>query len=218
MSWQISQTDPWLEVRFAQPMECLGWTPQHGGQVVADRVLWRAVRDHDLTPELDVLPWLAGETAGQGASHAPCFLTARHLRHYTTAEATVEGITARALATAGLGNAEHIGARLRPDAKIGTINLLVMLDHPLEFAAKLEALSLMAEARTLAMVEKAIPLPAGLATGTGTDCLCLASPPSSGRLAFAGKHTALGEAVGRAARDALRQAITAWEPAPWPAA
>lgn len=218
MNWQISQTDPWLEVRFSQRMECLGWTPQQGGQALSDRVLWREVRDSDLTPELDVLPWLAAQTAGQGAGHAPCFLTARHLRHYTTASATVDGITARALATAGLGNAEHIGARLRPEAKIGTINLLVLLDQPLDFPAKLEALSLMAEARTLAMIEKAIALPAGLATGTGTDCLCLASPEGGVRAAFAGKHTALGEAVGRAARDALRHAITAWEPAPWPAA
>ena len=199
-------------------MECLGWTPQQGGQSLSDRVLWREVRDNDLTPDLDVLPWLAGETAGRGAAQAPCFLTAAQLRRYTTASATIEGITARALATAGLGNAEHIGARLRPDVKVGTINLLVMLDQPLEFPAKLEALSLMAEARTLAMIEKAIGLPAGLATGTGTDCLCLASPEGDSRAVFAGKHTALGEAVGRAARDALRQAIIAWEPAPWPAA
>lgn len=214
MSWQISLSRPWLTVDFGQSLETIGWTLQAGGVTHSQKVLWREVRDADLSLDFQVEPWLAAQTLTQAAPKAPCFLTSRSLAHYTSAETCIEGITARAIATSGLGNAEQVGARIGAREAVGTINLLVGVDVALHLPAKLELLSLMAEARTLAMVEKGLILPTGLATGTGTDCLCLASLPALAQTpeSAAGKHTALGEAAGQVALQALRQAIQDWQP------
>ena len=52
------------------------------------------------------------------------------------------------------------------------------------------------------------------ATGTGTDCVVIASPIASpiggDEAVFAGLHTALGEAVGAAVLAAMRAAVGEW--------
>ncbi|MEO1272728.1 MAG: adenosylcobinamide amidohydrolase, partial [Myxococcota bacterium] len=45
-------------------------------------------------------------------------------------------------------------------------------------------------------------------TGTGTDCIVLAAPP--GHAVYAGLHTAVGEAVGRAVYDAVAAGVRGW--------
>lgn len=222
---------PWITVSFDRPMACLGWTPQGGGDRLAPSVLWREVRNEDLSETFDVLPWLAAQTAKRGQPDAPCFLTSRQVASYVRTDARVEGITARTIVTAGLGNAERIGQRRGKDAAFGTINLLLAVDRVLTYPARLEALSLLAEARTAAMLDHAPRLWQPAPTGTGTDCLCLATLPQADwaglpdgagsgitaadpdpAIPYAGKHTALGEAIGRAAYDAFAQAISAWQP------
>jgi hypothetical protein len=64
---------PWLTARLPAPMRTLGWAPHNPGFVTTDRVIWREVRDADLTEEFDALGWLsaslhARERAGQWAS------------------------------------------------------------------------------------------------------------------------------------------------------
>lgn len=211
--WRVSLEKPWLLVTFERPMQCLGWTPQQGGSTVSASVLWREVRNADLPEDLDARVWLLGETTRIGHRDSPCFMTSRRIETHEQTSCEIEGIRAHALATAGLGNAERIGRRYAQVETVGTINMLLAVDRPLTLPARLEALSLMAEARTLAMLEQAPRLWDLPPTGTGTDCLCLAAPcGDGGALPHAGKHTALGEAIGRAAHRAFSAAVSRWKP------
>ena len=207
----ITLDDPWLVVSLGGEHECFGWTFRNGGLTTSDRIAWRAVRNEDLTEDFDITPWLAAETARYGVADAPCFLTSARIGDFAQARVQVEGITAHAVATAGLGNAERIGTRLAPEGHIGTINVMVAVDRPLSLAAKIEAISLISEARTTAMIARGHLIATGIATGTGTDCICLASAIGAAPMTMAGKHTATGEAVGAAAYQALAAAINRWQ-------
>ena len=211
--WHISLQSPWLLVRFNQPSICLGWTPQGGGRTESDTILWRQVRDDDLSEGFDVLPWLARQTQALGYDAAPCFLTSAQIADFAEAEAEVEGFIAKAVVTAGLGNAERIGHRYGPSKPFGTINAAVIVNRALSEQAALEALSLMTEARTTAMLEVAPHLWPHRVTGTGTDCMAICFPKiDAAPEAYCGKHTALGEAIGAAALKAFGAAIALWKP------
>ena len=98
----------------------------------------------------------------------------------------------------------------------GTINIVVMANRPLTSAAMVEAVQIAAEARTLAVLEAGIKsVRSGApATGTGTDCIAIAAPAraaSRGVRAerYCGKHTLLGELIGRAVLESCARAIAA---------
>jgi adenosylcobinamide amidohydrolase len=203
----VEVTRPWLAAHLPRPMRVLSWAPFAPGFTQARHVVWREVRNADLTPDFDVDHWFAAEMARW--PDAVGMLTSRDIGTYQRAEVTVDGIRAACLATVGLTNAEAVGRR-RPyhSADFGTINLCTVVDAGLTETAQLEALSIAVQARTAAVMEVGLQLDTGLATGTGTDCAALACDPGEGR--YAGLHTALGEAIGAATRQAVAAAAADW--------
>ena len=200
---------PWLRFDLGSTHRVLSWSLTQPGFVKADTILWREVRNADLPKDFDVLGWLTSELAQRGDEAAVTLLTSRDLDAFETAEATVDGVTAHCVATVGLSNAERIGTRLDRSGKDwGTINIAVRVDAPLADAALVELVSIIAQARTTAVMEMGHALPTGIATGTGTDCIAVAAPP--GDAPFAGMHTPVGEAVGRAAYQAVRAGARIW--------
>ncbi|MEO0772250.1 MAG: adenosylcobinamide amidohydrolase [Pseudomonadota bacterium] len=205
----VTRNAPWLEFDLGQPMQVLSWSLNRPGFVTARRILWREVRNADLPEGLDVNAWLQRELTNNGATDAVTLLTSRPLRYVKEAEAEVEGIHAHALATVGFSNAERVGHRVdRSGADFGTINVALRVNAGLTQAALLETLSIAVEARTTAVIEAGHKTPMGLTTGTGTDCVAVAAP--QGDMRYAGLHTAVGEAVGRAAYDAVRAGAVEW--------
>jgi adenosylcobinamide amidohydrolase len=205
----VTLARPWLSADLGGLRRVLSFAPHRPGFVQADRILWREVRNADLTPGFDVDGWFAGEMAGQGV--ATGFLTSRDIGRWQQARAEVDGVAAHAIATVGLGNAESVGTRRGPGSLIrwGTINIAVLIEGAaLSDTALIEALTIVAEARTLAVMGAGLRLPTGPVTGTGTDCIAIAADP--GEVAFAGKHTALGEAVGRAVVQAVAAGCADW--------
>jgi adenosylcobinamide amidohydrolase len=199
---------PWLELRLPRAMRALSWAPYGAGLVATDRILWREVRNADLTPDFDAYGWFGAEMAAR-APGAVGLLTSRDIGGWRLAEATVDGVRAAAVATVGLSNAESVGARLPwHPAEYGTINLAVVLDARLTEAAQLEAMSIAVQARTAAVMAAGLALATGTATGTGTDCIVLACDAGADR--HAGLHTAVGEAVGAAARAAVVAGVADW--------
>nr|WP_089268327.1 adenosylcobinamide amidohydrolase [Jannaschia aquimarina] len=193
---------------LGQEMRVLSFAPHRPGFVTASRILWREVRDADLPEDFDAYAALKGWLRARQAADSVCFLTSRSLDAHRVARAEVEGVRADAVATVGLSNAERIGTRRLAMASVGTINLAVRLSLPLASEALIEALTLAAEARTLAVLEAGLDLPGGPATGTGTDCIAVAAPEGSCR--HAGKHTAAGEALGQAVLRAVRAGVSRW--------
>jgi adenosylcobinamide amidohydrolase len=198
---------PWLVAQLPRAMRCLSHAPYGAGYVTVDRVVWREVRNADLSEGFDVVPWFAAEM--QAHPGAVGMLTSRDVGTYRLESATVEGVRASCLVTLGLSNAECVGTR-RPyhTADFGTINLCVAVDAGLSECAQLEALCVAVQARTAGVMAASLRLDTGVATGTGTDCVVLAC--HAGDLAFAGLHTAVGEAVGACVLAAVKGAARDW--------
>ncbi|WP_421701242.1 adenosylcobinamide amidohydrolase [Aliiroseovarius sp.] len=209
MTARVTLERPWLEMRLTQPMQVLSWVLNRPGFIHADRILWREVRNADLPRELDVDTWLAGELTAKQASDAPCFLTSRNITRFVEARAAVEGVEAHAVITLGLSNAERVGTRMAYDGDCwGTINIAVECSLRLSQPAMLEAMSIITQARTAALVEHGPRIGTGQVTGTGTDCIALAAPVGTER--FAGLHTPQAEAIGQATYTAISQATQSW--------
>lgn len=206
----VSLDWPWIEFDLGAPMQVLSWAVNRPGLVTARHILWREVRNQDLPPDLNVQDWYAGELDNRGRTNAVAFLTSRDLRHYCEAEATAGAAHAHAVATVGLSNAERVGRRADYSRRDwGTINVGLRLSSGLTQTGLIEAMSIAVQARTAAVMDAACDLPTGIATGTGTDCVAVAAP--SGGTAYAGLHTDVGEAVGRAVYEAVLQGALDWK-------
>lgn len=211
---------PWLVAELGGPHRVLSWSLTKPGFVTVQRVVWREVRNADLPEDFDALAWLREDMARAGHGDAVGLLTSRNIERHHSREVQIEDEAAACLATVGLSNAERVGSRTGWKYPAGTINLLVTVGRSLSEAAMIEVLSIAVEARTLAVLEAGFATgdDGAPATGTGTDCIAIASPISSpipslfgGQEAhFAGKHTALGEATGAAVLAAMRAAVGEW--------
>lgn len=198
---------PWLTARLSLPMRILSHAPYGAGYRTTDTVLWREVRNADLTPDFAVEDWFAAQMAR--APGAVGMLTSRDVGTWRAGRAEVEGIRAECVVTLGLSNAESVGRRLPwHPADYGTINILAATDAGLTKTAQLEALTIAVQARTAGVISAGLALATGQATGTGTDCLALACLPGQGR--YAGLHTAVGEAIGACVRQAVEGAAADW--------
>ena len=206
---EVVLSHPWLEARFDRPLRALSWAPHNPGFVATDRVLWREVRNADLTEGFDALAWLSEEMAARGQAQSVAMLTSRNVRQYRLETACLGRVQASCAATVGLTNAERVGQRLAPAATTwGTINLTVAVSEGLTDTARIEALSIATQARTAAILNFGPDLPTGKATGTGTDCIVVAAP--EGDTAYAGLHTEIGEVIGRAVYDAVAAGTRDW--------
>ncbi|WP_209424478.1 adenosylcobinamide amidohydrolase [Pararhodobacter sp. SW119] len=209
---------PWLSFDLGVEMTVLSWTVNRPGFVRGRHLIWREIRNADLPPDLNVKAWLDAETARLGKPDAPCLLTSRRLDAFVRHDAREGTVAACAVATVGLSNAERVGTRtdrtgrnwdLDLGAHYGTVNVGVRVDHPLSRAGMLEALSIVTEARTAAILDAQVHLPTGLATGTGTDCIAIAAP--EGVDDYAGLHTDCGVALGRAVYGAVLAGARDWQ-------
>lgn len=128
-------------------------------------------------------------------------LTAARVRRFTTG---AHG-SARAVATVGLRHpiAATEGTLATPQ-RVGTINLLAVVDVPLTDGGLVDALRTAVEAKVEALAAARIRAERGegFATGTVTDALCIACPPGAS-IPYAGPATAHGRDLARAVYQAV---------------
>ena len=203
---------PFLTARFAVPQRTLGWSLLHPGFAEVTDVVWIEVRNSDLGIAIDPHAFLKARLAEAGLPHALAFMTSRDIRRHQFCQRQVDGIAAACLTTVGLSNGERVGSRKAPGPPhVGTINTLLHVSVPLSDGAMVEALSIVAQARTTAILDSWRAERGTAITGTGTDCIVVASPCQGEPLAFAGLHTAVGEAIGGAVYDATRTGAEQWD-------
>ena len=210
----LEQDGRLLVVRFPDPQRVLSWAVANGGFALAREIAIRHVADDELGPGTDPEALLATELARAGIPRAVGMLTARDLSRYEEAEAREGGLQARCIATVGLGNALAAGDPPGPLLRrVGTINVICHVSEPLSTLALIEALALVAEARTAAVLDAGVESARSgrPATGTGTDCIAVAAPATGRALPFAGKHTSAGAALGRAVREAVSAGVLRWQ-------
>lgn len=206
----VEYDQPYLIVRLPTECRTLGWSLSRPGFVHASIVAWLEVRNADLAHDVDPLALLEDRMARRGLSDAVAFMTSRDIRRHHIAHRSVEGCAATCVATVGLANGETIGARRKVEAFPGTINTLVHVARPLSDAACLEAISIVAQARTAALFDTAHLRAGPRITGTGTDCIVIAAPIGPDAECCAGLHTAVGEAIGGSVYDGVREGAEIW--------
>ena len=203
---------PWLTLDLGRDMRVISWAPHRPGIVTARHILWREVRNADLTKDFDALTWLAQECKARDMGQAVAMLTSRKIATFSMADARVGGVFAQAVATVGLSNAERAAPadhHLQPSyAGYGTINIAVITDCDLNDIGLIEAQSIASAARTAAVLEAGAMARTGPATGTGTDCIAVAA--CVGPEAFCGLHTPQGKAIAAAVYAAVRQGADQW--------
>lgn len=202
---------PFLTARFREPQRSLGWSLLHPGFAVVSDVVWVEVRNSDLGPSVDPGAFLRARLAEAELPTALAFMTSRDIRQHHYCRRKVETVEAACLTTVGLSNGERVGARKVRGPHIGTINTLVHVSVPLTEGAMVEALSIVAAARTAAIIESRRAEWGTAITGTGTDCIVVASPCRDQRCAWAGLHTAVGEAIGGAVYTATTDGAEQWD-------
>lgn len=209
-AFSIRCASPILVAEFATPHAILSWSLTRPGFVTASSVSWLHVRDDDLPLGIDPTLLLKDRMNAVGLGNSVHLMTSRDVRKHHTAEVSVGMTNATCLATVGLGNAGRVGEAPVPDTTAGTVNLLVHVDRPLSQAAFVETVSIATEARTAAIMDLGWKPSGEIVTGTGTDCIVVAAPFGVQTDRFAGLHTDIGAAVGRAVYDAVGQGGTTW--------
>jgi adenosylcobinamide amidohydrolase len=176
-------------------------------------VVWHRVCEDELRPPVDAKELLAARMRAASLEGAVGLMTSRRLDAYADVESDWAGLSARAVATVGLGNALRAGDPPGAAGRIGTINVLCQLSVALTQEALLEAAAIAVEARTIAVLESGAKsrLTGRPASGTGTDCLVIASPADARSPAkYAGKHTDIGHVVGASVHRAVALGAAQW--------
>jgi adenosylcobinamide amidohydrolase len=204
-----------LVVSFDDPVRACSWAIVGGGIVETRSVAWIEVRNADLGPHVDPRELVLDRLRSAGLAPGIRLLTGRSVATYEDAIVSAGRTTARCLATIGLSNALRAGDPARASAAIGTINLLAYVDEPLSDEGLIEASAIATEAKCAAVFESGVKSRESgrPATGTGTDCVVIASPrahPGQRVEAYAGKHTVIGSAVGAAVERAVAAGVRRW--------
>lgn len=210
--YTLEQRSRWLIAHFTEPWNVLSWCVLNGGFQRTKTVAWLYLRKNEIAEVTDPVDWFRAAAHDECLSHAVAFMTSRRAHSHVESCAEQAHCRAWAIGTVGLSNALRVGDRAGI-AFPGTINLLVSVNTPLTTEAAMEALCLASEAKTLAMLESNTPsrVSQAPATGTGTDYLAIAWPAGGAMTPYAGKHTAAGAAIGRAAVDAVKRGIAQWQ-------
>jgi adenosylcobinamide amidohydrolase len=207
--WTVAVRDRTLIITFPEPYRVLSWAPLNGGFCQARAILNHQVHT-DEYPAEEPAAFLAG-LARQLAITEPVVglmtgvlmdrLVRRILQH--------QDFALECFATVGVSNALAVGDPAMYDEKPGTINVIVAVNRPLTDAALVEAVAIVTEAKTRALSEARVKstVSEALATGTGTDCVAVACPVGAPVFRYCGKHTGLGEFVGRAVYEAVAEGL-----------
>jgi len=202
----------WLVVDLGSLHEVLSWAVVGGGRHASRTVAWRQVDTHELGPRVDARRFLEEALEAADLAGAVGLLTGRSVVAYVDVVSRARAQSARCIATVGLSNALRAGDPPGSRRSVGTINLLCVVSRALGEEALVEALAIAAEARTMAVIEAAVPSrrTGRPATGTGTDCIVVAAPQGKGRARYAGKHTLLGHLIGSVVFEAIRRGVETW--------
>ncbi len=144
--------------------------------------------------------------------------TAADMENVSIQEETYDDLTVTAVVTGGI---DVNGGRVGDPADwheaggvsipvSGTINIMLFIDARLPEGTLTRALVTCTEAKTAALQELLAPSvrSSGIATGSGTDgTFIVANTDSPVYLTFAGKHSKLGELIGRTVMKAVKEAL-----------
>jgi adenosylcobinamide amidohydrolase len=208
-NWQISEGS--LIIRLAELHRVLSWASLGGGARYADVIINHQVRMDDRTAVEQPRKYLRrlAKLLRLNSGTVAAMMTAANVRKTGYAIAQRGELAVGAWCTAECSNALRIGDPATALSAPCTINLAVVMNQRLSGPAMVEALAMATEARVAAVQEAGIlsTRTNRLATGTGTDCIIVASSSHGHSHQYCGKHTLVGELIGKAAFRSCAKAL-----------
>ena len=208
-----------LIVHFPAPARALSWTLLNGGFCHADHVINHHVCGSDRLFCAQPEWWLEQAAARLGLQgKVVAMATAVEMKNSVQASLSGGNAHVTCFATVGCGNALSVGdpasvTMEKPaPSPLHTINMILEVQPGLTDKAMVEAIQIATEGRVRALYEAGIRSSVSrlAATGTGTDCIAVVSLGRE-REPYCGKHTQLGELIGRAAYTAVKNGLAqAW--------
>jgi adenosylcobinamide amidohydrolase len=211
-------------VRFSRPLDVLSSAILNGGKSRAMgwlnlRVTADAPADKPLPAPEHTLREMAQHIGMSGPTVG--MMTAASMKSCRVRYVRREDVFVCCVATTGIANARRAGDTADSDdwascqrhtpQPAGTINIAVFTNANLTDTAKVEALQLIAEAKTAACHDGDVISPVSqlAATGTGTDALAIFSDPEGLPIDYCGKHVIMGEIIGSLVYDVVQEGIDA---------
>jgi len=204
-----------LIVSFPAPVRVLSWAVLNGGFCHADHVINHQVRGDDTRFCDQPARWLEEAASRLGLDGVVVAMaTAVQIKNFIRVSLSGAGNQVTCFATVGCGNALSVGDPAPAEAAepapppLHTINMILAVQPGLMDEAMVEAIQIATEGRVRALYESGISSSVSnlAATGTGTDCIAVVSLGRE-RERYCGKHTRLGELIGRAAYSAVKSAL-----------
>ncbi len=148
------------------------------------------------------------------STYSTGLVTLAEMNHVSIVTESFRNLEVTAITTAGVRtNAARAGdpaAYYEEKGHFGTINTILLINANLGYETLLEAFMTATEAKAVALDDLKIPsqYSNGYATGTGTDGLCIFSNlESENVLTNAGKHSKLGELIGKCVAQSVKKAV-----------
>lgn len=160
---------------------------------------------------------LVSEHLGLDADRVSGMATAASMENVAIESLSFQELTVTAIVTGGIEtNGGRVGdpadyyKPLEKPVKFGTINIMLVMDCNLDPGTLARALVTCTEAKTAAIQElmDGSKYSTGLATGSGTDqTMLVVNAESKLNLDGAGKHSKLGELIGKTVMKAVKKAL-----------
>ncbi len=206
-----------LIVSFAAPARVLSWAVINGGFCDAAHVINHHTSGSDQGFCAEPVRWLEKSASRLGLQGTFVALaTAVEMKNLVEVSLSAGVNSVTCFATVGCSNALSVGdpasvvnERVLPSPP-HTINMILTVQPGLSDEAMVEGVQIATEGRVRALYEAGVQssLSNLAATGTGTDCIAVVSLGGE-RVRYCGKHTQLGELIGRAAYTAVSKGIAA---------
>jgi adenosylcobinamide amidohydrolase len=207
--WSATVQKRTLVVSFPEAYSVLSWAPLNGGASLARSILNHQVRTDEYPSEEPGSFLLALAQRLQSPTPVVGLMTGVLMERLVRCVVQRDAFLLECFATVGLSNALTAGDPATYDERPGTINLIVTLNQSLTESALVEATAIITEAKTRALFGAQVKstISATVATGTGTDCVAVACPPGTAVYRYCGKHTLLGELLGRVVSEAMEEGL-----------
>jgi adenosylcobinamide amidohydrolase len=202
-------------VSFRRPARTLSWAVLNGGFRYADHVINHHVDGSDRLFCARPGPWLEKAAARlELRGRVVAMATAVQMKNVVRTFCRGDNLEVACFASVGCANALSVGdpatvtiESAAPNS-LHTINIIVIVQAGLSDQAMVESVQIATEGRVRALYEAEVKSSTSnlMASGTGTDCIAVASLGRE-RARYCGKHTRLGELIGMATYNAVKIGI-----------
>ncbi len=206
-----------LVIHSTQPLKVLSSAIYNGGLKEANAILNIQVPE-GLGSDKNDVHWSPDDFLNQQVEKLNfpkdktiALMTAAKMHNVAVCSEMCGGTALTVFATAGKTVAVTAGeaAASKQGKKIGTINIIVLVDGNLTEGCMVEAIKTLTEAKTVALRELDLrsQFSGDLATGTLTDSVAVGCTKKGEVIQFAGTFTLLGELIGKCVRQAVKAAM-----------